>query len=124
MYLVTPGYNITFNATEYEFDVNVFSPVGTVLFEVLLLVDNDNIITIQAHLVGNPDSVDPFNCTKSQILRNALVTVTLGEALDPNDDSLDHNFNIHYEASTSAIKGTRVMYNGSVSVILHEIGKL
>ena len=124
MYLVSPGYNITFNATEYEFDVNVFSPVGKVLFEALLLVDNLNIIAVQVNLVDNPDSVDPFNGSRSQILRNVLVTVTLDEVLDPNDDSIDHNFNIEYKASTSTIKGTRVVYNGSVSVILHEIGKL
>ena len=126
MYSVFPGYNLTFNATEYEFDVDVFSPVGTVLFEAFLLVENRNIRRVEVHLDGNPDSVDPFNCNQRQILKNILVTVSLDEALDPNDNSIDHNFNIDYAGFTSTIEGTHrnMVYNGSVNVILHEISKL
>ena len=40
LYTVSPGYVVAFNATEYEFDVNVYSPNGTVVFEALLFAEN------------------------------------------------------------------------------------
>ena len=108
----------------------MFTPVGTVLFEALLLLENRNIITIEVYLLTSyPDSVEPFHVSLSQMSRNLLVTVTLDEVLNLNDDSIDYNFYIVYIAATHtpSIEGTPVGYrysNGSVSVILHEIGKL
>ena len=124
MCLVSPGYNIAFNATEYEFDVSVFTPVETDVFEALLFFENRN-AAIVAISVGNGDSYGPFKViVPNQVTRYYLIRVILDEALDPNDDIVDYNFNISYVVSTPPIEGIYVMYNGSVSVILHEIGKL
>ena len=36
---VFAGYFVTFNATEYEFDVNVYSPIETVTFQAILITE-------------------------------------------------------------------------------------
>ena len=122
MYLVSPGYYIAFNATEYEFDVDVHSPVGTVVFEVLLIVEN---MIGRVQVGSNTDSYGPFSrsFTPSEMPRNHLITFFVNEALDPNDDIMDYYFNVEYEASSSPTEGSRI-YTGSANVILHEIGKL
>ena len=42
LFSVPAGYLIAFNATEYGFDINVYSLVGTVVFEALLVAENTN----------------------------------------------------------------------------------
>ena len=123
VYLVSPGYNTTFNATEYEFDMNVLSPVGTVVFKVLLITENmiDISVTI-VHFAGNEDSFGPFS---HNFNTQGILTVTVEEALDPNDNTTDYYFDIDYEAYSPFIEGTREVYTDSANVILHEqIGKL
>ena len=117
MYLVSPGYNITLNATEYEFDVDVHSPVGSVVFEALLIVENmiDNIVT---RVADNRDNYGPYSIN---FISTTLLTVTVDEDLDPNDDTMNYCFNISYELGTTTVL---VIYKGSANVILHEIGKL
>ena len=123
VYLVSPGYNITFNATEYEFDVDVHSPIGTVVFGALLIEEN---MIERVVVVGNADSYDPFsyNFISNEMSRNHLLTFTVNEALDPNDDTTHYNFNIEYEAFAPPTEGSAIVYTGSANVILHEIGKL
>ena len=134
MYLVSPGYNITFNATEYEFDVDVYSSVGTFVFDALLIAENlIDIVVIRVNLAGNAGSFDPYSINgmntgvdffPNEMSENPLLTVTLDEVLDPNDDTMDYYFNIDYEATSSPAEGTPAVYTGSANVILHEIGKL
>ena len=38
LFSVPIGYYAIFNATHYEFDVSVYSPVGTVVFEALIFL--------------------------------------------------------------------------------------
>ena len=128
VFIASPGYNIIFNATEYEFDVSVYSPNGTVVFEALLLVEDLSVITvIRVNFVGNVDNyyVNGMNTEVNffpiETLANPLLTVTLNGALDPNDNTTDYNFMIEYVAD-SATQTTD--HTGVVNVILHEIGKL
>ena len=124
VYLASPGYNITFNATEYEFDVNVFSPVETVLFDVLLLAENlsDILKPVYSFDIGNNANIDdPFGINQIQM----SASVILKRVLDPNDDRIDYNFNINFGVTILPNEATHdTVYTGSVSVILHEIGKL
>ena len=127
VFIVSPGYYIASNATEYEFDVNVYSPNGTVVFEALLLLENLTDITIiRVKFVGNVDNYfingmnTEVNIFPIETLANPLLTVTLNGALDPNDNTTDYNFMIEYVAE-SATQTTD--YTGVVNVILHEIGK-
>ena len=122
VYLVSPGYITAYNATEYEFDVNVYSPVGTVVFGVLLIVENINISTISVYLFGNVDNF-AHNLIPNEMQRNIPLPITVKKALDPNDNSMDYYFNINY-TYTSHTESTPVVYKGSANVILHEIGEL
>ena len=124
VFIVSTGYIITFNATEYEFDVNVYSPVGTVVFEALLIVENINgFDSLGVNFVGNLVDYGPYSINgldvdhESLIQTNPLLTISLDETLDVNDDKVDYNFAIQYVAVTSTI------YNDLVNIILHEIGK-
>ena len=119
MYLVSPGYNITLNATEYEFDVDVHSPIGSVVFEALLIVENmiDNSVT---RVANNRDNYGPYSVNFIST-RSRILIVTVDEDLDPNDDTMDYYFNIGYELGTTTVL---VIYKGSANVIFHEIGKL
>ena len=95
VYLASPGYNITFNATEYEFDVNVFSPVETVLFDVLLLAENlsDILKPVYRFDIGNNANIDdPFGINQIQM----SASVILKKVLNPNDNRIDYNFNINF----------------------------
>ena len=118
LYLVLTGYNITFNATEYEFDVSVYSTVGTVVFDALLIVENfDALVVITVSSSGFP--LYSINEADTQVVfelprTNPLLTITLSEVLNLDDENVDYNFTIHYDA---------VIDTGSVNVILHEIGK-
>ena len=127
-FIVSPGYNIIFNATEYEFDVNVFSPNGTVVFEALLLLEDFSDITIvTVNFVGNADNYSingmntKINFFPIETLANPLLTITLNGALDPNDNTTDYIFMIEYVADSAT---QTIDYTSVVNVILHEIGKL
>ena len=119
LYLVLTGYNITFNATEYEFDVSVHSPVGTVVFDALLVVEDFNdIIIITVTHSGAP----LYSITQTEfesIRTDPVLTITLSEVLNSDDESVDYNFTIHYDAHTFSGEN----HVNSVNVILHEIGK-
>ena len=124
--LVSPGYIIAYNATEYEFDVNVYSPVGTAVFDALLMIEHlpDTIIVV-VKLVGGDANSFAINGMNREltflpvdILENPLLTITLNETLDANDENMDYNFMITYFATTTP----NTHYEDSVNVILHEIG--
>ena len=126
--IVSPGYVIAYNATEYEFYVNVYSPVGTAVLDALLIVEDlPDTVAVVVNLVG--DDADSFVINGMnggltffpvETLENPLLSITLDETLDPNDENTDYNFMITYSATTTA--STR--YEGSINILLHEIGKL
>ena len=125
LYLVSAGYNITYNATEYEFDISVYSPVGTVVFEALLVTENiNNFIVIIANFSGDMNNYGPFSINGMEtqvtfdgtITMNPLLLITLDETLDMNDSIVEYRFTINYEALIFSV------HTGSVNVVLHEIG--
>ena len=97
----------------------MYSPIGTVVFQALLFVENINdFATLGVNFAGNPDDYGPYSINSdSQIQTNPLITITLDEALDLNDDKVDYNFAIQYVAITPTI------LIHSVNVIIHENGK-
>ena len=96
LYTVPVGYVLALNATEYEFDVSGYSPVGTVVLEVLLFVENvNNFTVIAASFTGTereyfPYSINGMNVMISAIFttirRSHLLRVALDETLDLNDE--------------------------------------
>ena len=126
-FTVPAGYIITFNATEYEFDVNVYSPIGTVVFEALLIAENiNNFFTISVTFSGDdetqysPYSINGMNQVRLDfpISTNPLLTIGLDERLNSTDQQLDYEFLLGYLAlHVGEVEDT-------VSVILHEFGKL
>lgn len=127
LYLVPTGYNITFNATEYEFDVSVYSPIGTTVFEALLIFENVTVLQPIINFDGESSDFAPYsiNGMNSEVAYNSLdngvqlLTIALDEDLDPSDENVDYSFAIHYFAIIDLM-----VFRGSVNVILHETGKL
>jgi len=132
---VSAGYFVTFNATEYEFDVNVYSPLGTVVFQAILIAENPgNLSILSVNFHGAVTEYGPYtindapNDPKTSIVTflqpsiemNTLLTITLDEPLDPNNDQVNHyEFQLFYFAATNSIQIT-----DEINIILHEIGKL
>ena len=105
----------------------MYSSVGTVVFEALLIAENfSDFAAIIAQFAGDMSNFGLFsiNEMESQVIfnfpirTNPLLLITLNEALDPNDSIEDYSFTMNYIAVTG------VAMEGSVNIILHEIGKL
>ena len=126
LFAAPTGYIITYNATEYEFDVNVYSPVGTVVFEALLIAENiNNFFTISVTFDGDESQYGPFSINGASQVRfdipistNPLLMITLDEHLNSTDQQLDYEFLLRY----FALHEEEVV--NTVNVILHEVGKL
>jgi len=132
---VSAGYFVTFNATEYEFDVNVYSPLGTVVFEAILIAENPgNLSILSVNFDGAITEYGPYTINDApnnprestvtflqpSIEMNTLLTITLDEPLDSNNDQVNrYEFQLVYFAATNSTTAT-----GRINVILHEIGKL
>ena len=126
LYTVSPGYVIAFNATEYEFDVNVYSPNGTVVFEALIFAENSSsLVTMGAAFGGTEAYYGPYSINGMDVTAevlpigsNNLLTIRIdGDgALDPNDNETVYEFTISAFADTPY---TELLVN----TILHEIGK-
>ena len=126
---VTPGYITAFNATEYEFDVNVYSPAGTVEFEALIFAENPSSLVVLGVAFGGteadygPYSINGMDITAEvfPIRSNNLLTIRIDDdgALDPNDNKTVYEFIIRAFAVTLQHGTTELQVN----VILHEIGK-
>ena len=120
------GYLIAFNATEYEFDINVYSSVGTVVFEALLVAENINAdFFIRVNFNGAATEFGRYSINGSTDITitstqstDPLLSIRLVETLDPNDDQVDYTFTLAYIAAGAGVK------SDSVNVIIHEIGKL
>ena len=129
LYTVSVGYVLEFNATEYEFDVSAYSPVGTVVFEALLFVENQNtFITIAAGFTGTeleylPYSINGMNLsvTIMSFRRSHLLRIALDETLDLNDEEAIYEFRL--DVVGVPLQGS-MNTELSANVIVHEIGKL
>ena len=128
LHLVSSGYVITFNASEYEFDVNVYSPVGTIVFEALFITENLNeLATLTANFRGGPANYGPYsiNGMDNTVIidlpfsSHPLLSIALAESLEDDDDEITYDFSIDVGAFT--FRGFREF---SANVILHEISKL
>ena len=129
LYTVSPGYVIAFNATEYEFDVNVYSPTGTVVFEALLFAENSSsLITMGAAFGGTEADYGPYSINGMDVTTeifpirsNNLLRIRIDDdgALNPNDNEAVYEFTIRAFAVTSLGSTTVLLEN----VILHEISK-
>jgi len=131
---VSAGYFVTFNATEYEFDVNVYSLLGTVAFQAILIAENPgNLSILTVNFDGALSEYGPYTINDapndlsiviflqpSSIEMSTLLTITLDEPLDPNNDQGNrYEFQLTYFAATNFTSMT-----GEVNIILHEFGKL
>ena len=129
LYTVSPGYVIALNATEYEFEVNVYSPTGTVVFEALLFAENpSSLVTMGAAFVETEADYGPFSINGMDvsavifsIRSNNLLTIRIDDdrALDPNDNKAVYEFTIRAFGVTPQLGTTEIQVN----IILHEIGK-
>ena len=123
-----------FNASEYEFDVNIYSPIGTVLFEALFIINPNvtigllafDIITTE-EVIGeasvNEDflingTIPPLLITQAPYQSLYLLTITTGNVLDTND-TMDINFELLAFVNT-LINETEISIS---NVTLHRIGK-
>ena len=130
IYLLASSFIAQFNASEYEIDVNICSPNGTVIFEVLFII-NPN-VTVEYlsfdmdDMVGEA-SVDggflinrtppPLVIQQAPFQSMYLLTLTTGNALDTNN-TMDITFNLFAFINIS----TGISMPAS-NVTLHKIGK-
>ena len=122
-----------FNATEYEFNISIYSPNGTVAFEALFTI-NSNECTVEYlrfdimmdKVIGESSVVDGnflINGMTSPLVIQApfqsmyLLTVTTDNVLDIND-TMDITFNLTAFINISTGVSSMPVSN----VILHKIG--
>ena len=103
----------------------MYSPVGTVVFEALLIAENISAFaTLGVNFAGSPVDYGPYSINgldgDSLIRTNPLLTISLNETLDVNDDKVTYNFVLQYVAVTLS---SATIHNDLVNIILHEIGK-
>ena len=131
---LVPSFIAQFNASEYEFDINIYSPIGTVVFEALFII-NPNVtvellsfdIIMTDEIVGESsiDGVFLINRTMLPLLIQApyqslyLLTITTGNVLDTSD-TMDITFNLFAFINIS-IGVVRMPIS---NVTLHKIGKV
>jgi len=130
---VSAGYFVTPNATEYEFDFNVYSPLGTVVFEAIFIAENpDDLLILSANFDGQQTNYDPFSINgetdptssvsfNPPITTNTLLTITLDQILDPTDGEVDFEFQLAYFAAGIEPGSDR---SDAIDITIHEIGKL
>ena len=123
-----------FNEPEYEFDINIYSPIGTVVFEALFII-NPTVtveylsfdIVMTDEIVGELSVDEHFliNKTTPPLLVQApyqllyLLTITTGDVLNASD-TMDITFNLFAFINISVGVVRMPMSN----VTLHKIGKI
>ena len=104
----------------------MYSPIGTVVFEALIIVENINdlLLVMIVNFEGSRQELMSFSLngmgdsvTFDVIATNILLTITLNETLSPNDMNVDYNFTLQYVAA-----GLDVFQSGSVNILLYETG--
>ena len=131
---LVPSFIAQFNATEYEFDINIYSPIGTVVFDALFTI-NPNVtvefltfdIMMMEEFVGESSGDGEFliNGTTPPLVIQApyqsmyLLTITTGNVLD-TEDTMDITFNLFAFINISI----GVVRMPTSNVTLHKIGKV
>ena len=132
--LVVSSFIAQFDGSEYESDINIYSPIGTVVFEALFII-NPNVtveflsfdIMMMDEIVGESSIDGDFliNGTMLPLLIQApyqsmyLLTITTGNVLDTSD-TMDITFNLFAFINISI--GIVTMPTSNVT--LHKIGKV
>ena len=132
---LVPSFIAQFNATEYEFDINIYSPTGTVVFEALFIINpnitveylNFDIIPID-EMVGE-SSVDrqflingttpPLVIQQAPFQSMYLLTITTGSVLD-----FAGTMNTTFKLFAFVNISTGVVRMPVSNVTLHKIGKV
>ena len=134
MFYIVPSIIAQFDATEYEFDINIYSPIGTVVFEALFII-NPNVtveylsfdIIMMDEMVGESNIEGDFlinGTTPPLVIQQApfqsmyLLTITTGSVLGTTD-TMDVTFNLFAFINISIGVIRTVISN----VTLHKIGK-
>ena len=129
---------VQFNVTEYEFDINIYSPIGTVVFETSFTINSNeytveylsfDIITMdETQMIGESNVDEDFlinGTTPPLVIQQApfqsmyLLTITTGNLID-TDDTMDITFNLFAFINISTGVSSMPVSN----VILHKIGKV
>ena len=129
MFLVSPGYTLRFNATEYEFDINVYTPIETVVFEALIIAEDANdLVLMGVNFGGSEADYGPFSINGMDVSltlqfpfsTNTLLTIATDQRLYPDDNEAVYEFSIN----VFAIDLGSARSESQVDVILHEFGKI
>lgn len=131
---LVPSSIARFNATDYEFDINIHSPIGTVVFEALFII-NPNVtveylsfdIMMMDEVVGESSDADgdflingtipPLVLQLAPFQSMYLLPITTNNLLDPND-TMDIIFSLLAFVNIS----TGLVSMPVSNVILHKIG--
>ena len=133
-HFIVPSPIAQFNESEYEFYINIYSPIGTVVFEALFIIHPN--VTVEYlsfdiemidEIVGESSTDEDFliNETTPPLLVQApyqslyLLTITTGNVLDTSD-TMDITFNLFAFINISIGVVRMPMSN----VTLHKIGKI
>ena len=134
VFLLAPPYIGVFNATEYEFDINIYSPIGTVVFEALFII-NPNVtveylsfdIIMMDEIVGESSVDGDFlinRITPPLVIQQVpfqsiyLLTITTGNLLDTSN-TMDITFSLFAFVNISS--GITEMLSSNVT--LHQTGE-
>ena len=118
-----------FNETEYELDISIYSPIGTVVFEALFII-NPNVtvefLSFDIMMTDEESSVDrnflingviPPLVVQAPYQSLYFLTITIGNMLDTNDTT-DVSFILSAFINTT----TGIVSMPSSNVTLHKIG--
>ena len=123
-----------FNEAEYEFDIDIYSPVGTVVFEALFIINPNVTVEFLSFDIIMTDDIEGETSVDGDFLINGtipplviqapyqsmyLLTITTGNVIDTSDTT-DVTFNLFAFVNISIGVVTIPMSN----VTLHKIGKI
>ena len=122
-----------FNEAEYEFDIDIYSPVGTVVFEALFIINPNVTVEFLSFDIIMTDDIEGETSVDGDFLINGtipplviqapyqsmyLLTITTGNVIDTSDTT-DVTFDLFSFVNIS--NGTVAMPISNVT--LHKIGK-
>ena len=106
---LAPSFIAQFNATEYEFDINISSPIGTVVFEALFIINPNVTVECLSFDIMRTDDIKGMSSVDGNFLINGttpplviqqapfqsmyLLTIKTGSVFDIND-TMDITFNL------------------------------
>jgi len=126
------------NATQYEFDVDADAPVGTVLFTILISVEDPSTATyfylrmynkflrfsinqtanLQGSLFFSTNIKNDFDYDNDTMLYNMPVNIVLHKPFDPNDDVTTHLAELSFDYKDNNLDSIE-----TADIILHIKGK-